>query len=139
MIYCLIQVKVLKSIPPITLENMVMGQYVGNPDGKGEQKLGYLDDKTVPQGSVTPTFVTAAMYVKNERWDGVPFILRCGKGSWQISVEKSLNFCSISLNDQTDYTKNRSVELQRETTVFLQMCVKLELLPFLNHFFIEKK
>ena len=32
------------------------------------------------EGSVTPTFATAVLYVKNERWDGVPFILRCGKG-----------------------------------------------------------
>jgi len=129
MIYCLIQVKVLKSIPPITLENMVMGQYVGNPDGKGEQKLGYLDDKTVPQGSVTPTFVTAAMYVKNERWDGVPFILRCGKGSWQISVEKSLNFCSISLNDQTDYTKNRSVGYKGKLLSFCKCVSNLSCFP----------
>ena len=31
-------------------------------------------------GSTTPTFATALIHVRNERWDGVPFLLRCGKG-----------------------------------------------------------
>ena len=59
---------------------MVLGQYAGNPEGEGDAKFGYLDDKTVPKGSSTPTFAMAAMYIRNERWDGVPFILKCGKG-----------------------------------------------------------
>lgn len=59
---------------------MVLGQYVGNPEGEGDAKLGYLDDPTVPSGSVTPTYACAVFYIKNERWDGVPFILKCGKG-----------------------------------------------------------
>ena len=74
------KVKVLRSMPPITMENVVLGQYVGNPDGEGEAKVGYQDDPTVPKGSVTPTFTTCIAYIKNERWDGVPFILKCGKG-----------------------------------------------------------
>ena len=70
----------LKSIRPIQLEDVVLGQYVGNPLGEGDAKLGYLDDETVPKGSRTPTFAMAALYIRNERWDGVPFILKCGKG-----------------------------------------------------------
>ena len=58
----------------------MLGQYVGDPAGKGDAKLGYLDDPTVPKGSVTPTFAAAVAFLKNERWDGVPFVLRCGKG-----------------------------------------------------------
>lgn len=75
------KVKVLKSIPEVELDDVVLGQYVGDPNGKTEdQKSGYLDDKTVPNGSVTPTFATAVLRIKNERWDGVPFFVRCGKG-----------------------------------------------------------
>ena len=74
------QVKVLRSIDPIELEDCVLGQYVGNPEGEGDAKLGYLDDQTVPKGSVTPTYAMAVLRIKNERWDGVPFILKCGKG-----------------------------------------------------------
>ena len=71
----------LKSIRPIRLEDVVLGQYVGNPLGQGDAKLSYLDDETVPKGSRTPTFAMAALYIRNERWDGVPFILKCGKGN----------------------------------------------------------
>lgn len=47
--------------------------------GIEESKLGYLDDEGVPKGSKTPTFATAVLRVNNERWDGVPFIIKCGK------------------------------------------------------------
>lgn len=58
------------------MSDVVLGQYVGNPDGEGDAKLGYLDDPTVPKGSTQATFTTAVLYVHNERWDGkhaVPF------------------------------------------------------------------
>ena len=78
------QVKVLRCIHPIKLGEVVLGQYVGNPDGEGDAKLSYLDDKTVPVGSRTPTYAMAAMHIRNERWDGVPFILKCGKGEFPV-------------------------------------------------------
>ena len=62
------------------MDDIVLGQYVGNPDGKGDEKFGYTDDQTVPKGSKTPTFACAVVNIANERWDGVPFILKCGKG-----------------------------------------------------------
>nr|KAG5711455.1 hypothetical protein BaRGS_025882 [Batillaria attramentaria] len=43
------KVKVLKSIQPPNNENIVLGQYVGDPEGKGDEKVGYLEDPTVPQ------------------------------------------------------------------------------------------
>ena len=48
-VWCL-QVKVLKCISEIKLEDMVLGQYVGNPQGEGDAKIGYLEDETVPKG-----------------------------------------------------------------------------------------
>ena len=70
----------LRSISELSLDNVVLGQYVGDPEGEGDAKLGYLDDPTVPKGSNQATFAVAALYVRNERWDGVPFIMKCGKG-----------------------------------------------------------
>lgn len=60
---------------------MVLGQYVGDPNAQGDATKGYTDDPTVPLGSTTPTFALGVFEIKSERWDGVPFILRCGKGS----------------------------------------------------------
>ena len=61
------KVKVLKSIKPLTLDNVILGQYNASLDGK---EPGYLDDPTVPKGSITPTFAAVVLYCNNERWDG---------------------------------------------------------------------
>lgn len=39
------------------------------------------DDPTVPAGSRTPTFASCVLYVDNDRWAGVPFVLKAGKAS----------------------------------------------------------
>jgi glucose-6-phosphate 1-dehydrogenase len=36
----------------------------------GASLPGYLDDATVPKGSLTPTFASVAMHINNARWDG---------------------------------------------------------------------
>ena len=73
------KLKVLRCIPPIKLEDVIIGQYVGDKNAKeSERQLGYLDDKGVPKDSTTPTFAQTVLFVNNERWDGVPFILRAG-------------------------------------------------------------
>lgn len=74
------KVKVLKSIKTLTLDDVVLGQYIGNPNGEGATKFGYLDDPTVSPNSTTSTYALAVFHINNERWDGVPFIIRCGKG-----------------------------------------------------------
>ena len=49
------------------------------PAAKGTTLPGYLDDPTVPPGSLTPTFAACAVFINNARWDGVPFLLKAGK------------------------------------------------------------
>ena len=67
-------------------------QYVGNPDGATEDsQKGYLDDPTVPKGSVTPTYAAAVLRINNERWEGVPFILRSGKALNERKAEVRSN------------------------------------------------
>ena len=74
------KVKVLKAIPSLSLSSCVLGQYSGDPDSDDpDARLGYLEDPTVPEGSSCPTFAAAVLKINNERWDGVPFMLKCGK------------------------------------------------------------
>ncbi len=47
------------------------------PPGNGQP--GYLEDPTVPKNSKTPTFAAIKLHVRNERWAGVPFIIKAGK------------------------------------------------------------
>ena len=70
------QVKVLRCIPPIEREDTLLGQYVA-----ANGKPGYLDDDTVPPNSVCPTFAATTIWIHNPRWEGVPFILKAGKGA----------------------------------------------------------
>lgn len=81
------------------MNDVVLGQYEGDPAGEGDAKEGYLDDPTVPSGSVTPTFAVAVLYIKNERWDGVPFILKCGKGCFPF-LFIWFNVFHIALNER---------------------------------------
>ena len=53
------------------MDDVILGQYEGDPKGEGEAKDGYRDDPTVPKGSITPTFAMAALRINNERWDGM--------------------------------------------------------------------
>ena len=39
----------LKCTRALEMKDVVLGQYVGNPEGEGDAKLGYLDDPTVPK------------------------------------------------------------------------------------------
>ncbi|XP_071657303.1 glucose-6-phosphate 1-dehydrogenase, partial [Patagioenas fasciata] len=89
------KVKVLKSIDPVQLQDVVLGQYVGDPEGPPERRRGYLEDPTVPPGSSTPTFAAAVLRVNNERWDGVPFVLRCGKALNERKAEVRLQFRAV--------------------------------------------
>jgi len=81
------KVKILRCVPPIDIKDVVVGQYTGN-----DKEPGYLDDKTVPEGSVTPTFATAILHVQNSRWEGVPFILKCGKALNERKTEIRIQF-----------------------------------------------
>jgi glucose-6-phosphate 1-dehydrogenase len=53
---------------PLTADDVVVGQYQG-----------YQDVEGVVEGSRTETFVAARLWVANDRWQGVPFLLRTGK------------------------------------------------------------
>ena len=71
------KVRVLRGMPAIEPKNVIIGQYGKSLDG---MKPGYKEDDTVPKESRCPTFCAMAVFIKNERWDGVPFILKAGKG-----------------------------------------------------------
>ena len=41
----------------------------------------------VPAGSTSPTFAAALLKINNERWEGVPFLLKAGKALNERKVE----------------------------------------------------
>ncbi|MEE6527171.1 hypothetical protein FKM82_028329, partial [Ascaphus truei] len=120
------KVKVLKCISELPLSNVVLGQYVGDPKGQGEAQKGYLDDPTVPAGSFTPTFATAVLYVRNERWDGVPFIMRCGKALNERKAEVRLQFRDVPGDIFHGQCKRNElvIRVQPDEAVYTKMMTK---------------
>jgi glucose-6-phosphate 1-dehydrogenase len=60
--------EVIGCFRPLDPAEVVLGQYKG-----------YLDVPGIKPGSTTDTFVAARMWVDNDRWRGVPFLMRTGK------------------------------------------------------------
>lgn len=53
-----VQVKVLKATKTLSLDDVVLGQYVADPDGKSDDaRMSYLDDPTVPKGAIVLQFL----------------------------------------------------------------------------------
>jgi len=82
------KVKVLRSVLPVEEDDAVVGQYLGD----GAEQSSYLEEDGVPEGSVTPTFATTVLKIQNQRWNGVPFILKCGKGLNERKAEVRIQF-----------------------------------------------
>ena len=62
------QVKVFRTIPPLSPANIVRGQFVG-----------YRDEPGVNPHSDVETFAAVRLEVDSWRWSGVPFLIRAGK------------------------------------------------------------
>ncbi|WWC71490.1 glucose-6-phosphate dehydrogenase [Kwoniella pini CBS 10737] len=115
------KVKVLRSIPAIDQKDVLLGQYVAEGD-----KPGYLDDDTVPKGSVCPTFAAMTLWVNNPRWEGVPFIMKAGKALNESKVEIRVQFKDALQGIFTDIPRNELVmRIQPEEAVYLKMNAKL--------------
>lgn len=69
------KVKVLKQIRPIDARDCIIGQYDGYQDDADIRKLN--ERKGHP--SRCATFAVVVLYLDNERWSGVPFIMKAGK------------------------------------------------------------
>lgn len=116
------KVKLLRSIPPITMDDVVIGQYGPDPNGA---ETSYLDDPTVPNDSVTPTYACAVLHIKNSRWHGCPFVLKCGKALNERKAEIRIQFKKPKNNLFTDTSNNELVlRVQPDEAVYLKMSTK---------------
>ncbi|XP_059449093.1 glucose-6-phosphate 1-dehydrogenase, chloroplastic-like isoform X3 [Corylus avellana] len=105
------KVKVLRSMRPLQLEDVVVGQYKGHSKG-GKSYPAYTDDPTVPNDSLTPTFAAAALFINNARWDGVPFLMKAGKAIHTKRAEIRVQFRHVPGNL---YKRNFGTDLDKAT------------------------
>uniref|UniRef100_A0A7C8ZRS6 Glucose-6-phosphate 1-dehydrogenase n=1 Tax=Opuntia streptacantha TaxID=393608 RepID=A0A7C8ZRS6_OPUST len=105
------KVKVLRSMRPLKLSDVIIGQYKSHTRG-GVTYPGYTDDKTVPKDSLTPTFAAAALFIDNARWDGVPFLMKAGKALHTRRAEIRVQFRHVPGNL---YNRNFGTDLDQAT------------------------
>lgn len=74
------KVRVLSSISPLNMNDLVIGQYRAGMAG-GARHQGYREEKEIPRDSITPTYAACILRIDNDRWRGVPFVIRAGKGA----------------------------------------------------------
>ncbi|KAG5232084.1 glucose-6-phosphate dehydrogenase [Salix suchowensis] len=105
------KVKVLRSMKPLKLGDVIVGQYKGHSKS-GRSYPAYTDDPTVPKGSLTPTFAAAALFINNARWDGVPFLMKAGKALHTRRAEVRVQFRHVPGNL---YKRNFGTDLDMAT------------------------
>ncbi|GAA5847934.1 hypothetical protein JCM9279_003497 [Rhodotorula babjevae] len=111
------KVKVLRYIPEIKPEDVLLGQYVAKDD-----KPGYLDDETVPKGSICPTFAACVVHINSPRWEGVPFILKAGKALNEQKAEVRIQYKDVTQGIFKEITRNELViRVQPNEAVYLKM------------------
>uniref|UniRef100_A0A6G1SBY9 Glucose-6-phosphate 1-dehydrogenase n=1 Tax=Aceria tosichella TaxID=561515 RepID=A0A6G1SBY9_9ACAR len=120
------KVKVLRCMPPIKREDIVLGQYVGDESAEGDARLGYRDDPTVPNDSITETYAMAVLWVNNERWEGVPFFLRCGKALNERKAEVRIQYRDVPGDIFNGQLKRNELvmRVQPGEAVYLKMMTK---------------
>ena len=85
------KVKVLQSIKPLSLDQVVFGQYTAGQI-HGELVRGYREEPGVRPDSMTETAVALKVDIANWRWQGVPFYLRTGKRLARRVAKVVINF-----------------------------------------------
>lgn len=117
------KVRVLRGIPAIEPKDVIIGQYEKSLDGS---KPGYKEDDTVPKESRCPTFASMVAFIKNERWDGVPFILKAGKALNEQKTEVRIQFKDVTSGIFKDIPRNELVlRVQPNESVYIKMNSKL--------------
>ncbi len=78
------QLKILQALKKMDVDSIVLGQYEG-----------YREEEKVAVDSNTETFVAMKLFVENERWKDVPFLIRTGKKMSKREIEVRILFKAV--------------------------------------------
>ncbi len=73
--------RLLDEIQPLSTDDVVLGQFEG-----------YTDHDDVPDDSTTETYAAVRLAIENERWRGVPVVVRTGKLLSETRTEATVVF-----------------------------------------------
>ena len=110
--------RVLFSMPPIPLEDCLLGQYQG-----------YADDPSIDNKDTNcPTYAALRTFINTPRWSGVPFILEAGKALNERKCEICIQFRAppaAKTMFATELPRNELVmRLQPNPAIFMKANIK---------------
>ncbi len=108
------QVKVFRTIRPLSPDDLVRGQF-----------RGYREEDGVAPDSTVETFAAVRLHIDSWRWDGVPFFIRAGKCLATTTTEVQVTLKRPPLSklcpDETNYVRFR---LSPDVTIAIGARVK---------------
>eukprot|EP00899_Mesostigma_viride_P001318 jgi/Mesvir1/11187/Mv14578-RA.1 len=123
--------KVLRCVSEIKLEDVVLGQYVANAEakkkGSGPGCKSYTEEPGVPPDSKTPTFGCICLYINNHRWEGVPWILKAGKGLDESSGTVRIQFRDVNgqlFPNKTGYRNELVMRMSPPEAIYMKTALK---------------
>ncbi|ABN68020.2 Glucose-6-phosphate 1-dehydrogenase [Scheffersomyces stipitis CBS 6054] len=117
------KVKILKAFDALDPEDILLGQYGKSEDGS---KPGYLDDSTVPKDSKCVTYAALGIKIHNERWEGVPIVMRAGKALDESKVEIRIQFKPVARGMFKEIQRNELViRVQPNESIYLKINSKI--------------
>jgi glucose-6-phosphate 1-dehydrogenase len=121
--------KLLKAVKTLRMEDVFLGQFgrgTWTEDGNVHEEPGYLDDQTVPAGSTCPTYAALTLQIDNDRWRGVPFMMRAGKGLDERMAEVRVTFKEQAFNKLFNGSQNELVmRIQPDEAIYLKCMNKV--------------
>lgn len=128
------KLKILKSIHPLQMNNLHVGQYQAG-ELRGGRHVGYTEEASVPDDSRTPTYAAAVLRINNERWQGVPFVISAGKGLNEHVNEVRIHFKDLPDNIFCDSEacipgNQLVIRIQPDETIYLKIVCKRPGLDF---------
>jgi len=116
------KVKVLKAFSKIDLDDLIIGQYDKSEDGS---KPAYTDDETVKPGSKAVTYAALPFKINNERWEGVPIVLRAGKALNDGKVEVRIQYKPVASGMFDSIPSNELViRIQPNEAIYIKLNAK---------------
>eukprot|EP00033_Pygsuia_biforma_P001374 GCRY01001555.1.p1 GENE.GCRY01001555.1~~GCRY01001555.1.p1 ORF type:complete len:517 (+),score=122.14 GCRY01001555.1:140-1690(+) len=116
------KVRVLRRVSPVSLTDTIVGQYTASPS---RGKPGYREDKGVASDSRTPTYASCVLRVNSERWDGVPFIITCGKALDERLTEVRIQLKPLKYDLYDNQNRNEfAIRIQPDEAMSLRMNAK---------------
>lgn len=107
---------------PPTLKDVVLGQYAKSSDNVHNA---YIDEEDVPKDSSTETYAIIKTTIRNSLWNGIPMILKAGKGLNESKVEIRIQFRQQKNCLYSEAERNELViRVQPKEAIYLKLNIK---------------